>query len=66
MICAQVTGWFMSMPAFLTNDLRYQSTWVLDQNGTTTSLPFQVAAATAPWNDRFSSVAARSAGIGAR
>ena len=66
MICVQVTGWFMSMPAFLTKDLRYHSTWVLDQNGATTSRPFQVAAATALRNERRVSVAERSAGIGAR
>src|SRR3954449_4686024 len=33
MIWSQVTGWLMSRPAFSTNDLRYQSTWVFDQNG---------------------------------
>ena len=33
MIWSHVTGWLMSMPAFSTKDLRYHSTWVLDQNG---------------------------------
>ena len=47
MIWSQVTGWPMSRPAFSTNDLRYQRTWVLDQNGATTSWSFQVAAAAA-------------------
>src|SRR3954465_1837300 len=66
MIWSQVTGWFMSMPAFLTKDLRYQSTWVLDQNGATTILPFQVAAAVAPLKDCCVSLSWRSWGIGAR
>ena len=44
MIWSQVTGWLMSRPASSTNDLRYQSTWVLDQNGATTSWSSQVAA----------------------
>ena len=44
MIWSQVTGLLMSMPAFSTKDFRYQSTWVFDQNGATTSLPSQVAA----------------------
>ena len=51
MIWSHVTGLLMSIPAFLTKDLRYQSTWVLDQNGATTSWPFQVAASTAPLKD---------------
>ncbi len=51
MIWSHVTGWLMSMPAFWTKDFRYQSTWVLDQNGATTILPFQVAAAVAPLKD---------------
>src|SRR4051794_38130188 len=33
MIWSHVTGWLMSRPAFSTNDLRYQSTWVFDQKG---------------------------------
>ena len=44
MIWSQVTGCFMSRPAFSTNDLRYQRTWVLDQNGATTIWSSQVAA----------------------
>src|SRR5690349_13723662 len=48
MIWSQVTGWDMSRPAFSTKDLRYQSTWVLDQNGKTTSLSSHVAASIAP------------------
>ena len=66
MIWSHVTGLFMSMPAFSTKDLRYQSTWVLDQNGKTTSLSFQVPAATAPLNDCCFSWSCTSCGIGAR
>ena len=66
MIWLQVTGLLMSMPAFWTKDLRYHSTWVLDQNGATTSLPFQVAAARALRKDCLRRVEARSGGIGAR
>ena len=44
MIWSHVTGWAMSMPAFSTKDLRYQSTCVLDQNGNTASWSSQVAA----------------------
>src|SRR5512141_889319 len=62
MSCAQVTGLFMSMPAFWTKDLRYHSTWVLDQNGATTSVPFQVAAAMALLKDCLRRVEARPAG----
>ena len=56
----------MSMPAFSANDLRYQSTWVLDQNGATTSSPSHVAASTAPLKDCCFSLLCRSSGIGAR
>src|SRR3954447_11667265 len=66
MIWSQVTGLFMSTPAFCTKDFRYQSTWVFDQNGATTSLPSQVAAAVAPLNDCCSSLSWRSCGMGAR
>ena len=66
MIWSHVTGLFMSMPVLSTKDLRYQSTWVLDQNGKTTSLPFQVPAATAPLNDCCWSRLCTSCGIGAR
>src|SRR6476661_1394964 len=37
MIWSQVTGCDMSRPAFWTNDLRYHSTCVFDQNGKTTT-----------------------------
>ena len=66
MIWSQVTGWLMSMPAFWTNDFRYQSTCVLDQNGATTSWPFHVAAAVAPLKDCCLSVSWRLWGSGAR
>ena len=66
MIWSHVTGLLMSMPAFCTNDLRYQSTWVLDQNGATTSWSFQVAASTAPLKDCCFSLPCRSAGMVAR
>ena len=66
MIWSQVTGLFMSMPVLSTKDLRYQSTWVLDQNGNTTSWSSQVAAATAPLNDCCFSWLCTSCGIGAR
>ena len=66
MIWSQVTGWDMSMPAFSTKDLRYQSTCVFDQNGNATSWPPQVAAADAPLNDWSVSWACMSSGIGAR
>src|SRR3954452_6070075 len=66
MIWSQVTGLLMSMPAFCAKDFRYQSTWVFDQNGATTSSPSQVAAAVAPLNDCCSSLSWRSCGMGAR
>src|SRR3954447_1676563 len=66
MICCQVTGLFMSMPDFWTNDLRYHRIWVLDQNGATTSWFFQVAAAVAPLNAWFFHLDCRSCGIFAR
>ena len=43
MIWSQVTGCVMSRPSPAT-DLRYQSSWVLAQNGTATSPPCQVDA----------------------
>src|SRR3954452_24186889 len=66
MIWSHVTGWLMSMPAFSTNDLRDQSTCVFDQNGKTTSLPPQVAAAVAPLKDWSVSCDCMSSGIGAK
>src|SRR3954451_14361842 len=66
MIWSHVTGWLMSMPAFSTDDLRYQSTCVFDQNGKTTSLPPQVAAAVAPLKDWSVSCDCMSSGIGAK
>src|SRR3954469_5256280 len=63
---SQVTGWVMSRPAAWATDLRYQSSWVLAQNGTATSLPFQVepsmADCTTPCDTRW----ATSSGTGAR
>src|SRR3954452_24869132 len=56
----------MLSPAFWAKDLRYQSTWVLDQNGATTILPFQVAAAVAPLKDCCVSLSCRLWGSGAR
>ena len=66
MIWSHVTGLLMSIPAFWTNDLRYQSTWVLDQNGATTSWSFQVAASTAPLKDCVLSLSWKVLGIAAR
>ena len=49
MISFQVTGWFSgSSPACWATDLRYQSNWVLAQNGAATSLSFHVEVVTAP------------------
>src|SRR3954449_4369840 len=56
----------MSRPAFLAKDLRYHSTWVLDQNGNTTSWPCQVAESTAPLKDCCLSLACTASGIGSR
>ena len=42
---SQVTGWFRSSPDCAASDLRYQSSWVLAQNGTVTSSSCQVRAA---------------------
>ena len=39
----------MSSPAASATDLRYQSSWVLAQNGTATSSSFQVADSSEPW-----------------
>src|SRR5690349_17859646 len=67
MIWSHVTGWDMSIPAFSTKDLRYQSTWVLDQNGKTTSLSSHVAASIAPLKVPWSSSCAfASCGSSAR
>ena len=66
MIWSQVTGLVMSMPAFCTKDLRYHSTWVLDQNGNATSWPPQVAAAVAPLKDCLVSFFCSALEIGAR
>ena len=67
MIWSHVTGCDMSMPAFSTKDLRYQRTWVLDQNGKTTSLSFHVAASIAPLKvPCSSSLALASCGTSAR
>src|SRR3954465_3851093 len=66
MTWSHVTGWVMSRPAAWATDLRYQSSWVLAQNGTATSLPFQVepsmADCTTPSDTRW----ATSSGTGAR
>src|SRR4051794_11709175 len=66
MTWSHVTGWLMSRSAALATDLRYQSSWVFAQNGTATSLPFQVepsmADCTTPWDTRW----ATSSGTGAR
>ena len=67
MIWSHVTGFDMSSPALSTKDLRYQRTWVLDQNGKTTSLSFHVASSIAPWKvPCFSSWAFASWGTSAR
>ena len=51
MIWSQVTGCVMSSPAASATDLRYQSSCVLAQNGTATSLSFQVEPSIAPLDD---------------
>ena len=56
----------MSRPALSTNDLRYHSTWVLDQNGATTSWSSHVAASTALAKACSSNFDCRSEGISAR
>src|ERR1700754_2121849 len=66
MIWSQVTGLLMSGPYLSTNDLRYHSTWVLDQNGATTSWPSHVAASTALGNACSSNFACMSAEMGGR
>ena len=66
MIWSQVTGCSMSIPALSTKDLRYQRTWVLDQNGATTSWSSQVAAADALSKACSLNVSCMSCGISAR
>src|SRR3954454_10471640 len=65
-IWSQVTGWVMSSPAAAATDLRYQSSCVLAQNGTATSLSFQVADSSAPGTTPSLTWDATSSGIGAR
>ena len=56
----------MSSPAALATDLRYQSSWVLAQNGTATSLPFHVAPSTAALTVSAVKPATMACGTGAR
>ena len=56
----------MSSPAASATDLRNHSSWVLAQNGTATSLPFQVADSSEPWTTPSLTSEATSSGTGAR
>src|SRR3954447_6844545 len=63
---SQVTGFVMSSPAASATDFRYQSSWVLAQNGTATSLPFHLADARDPGTTPSLTWDATSLGTGAR
>src|SRR5689334_9010318 len=63
---SHVTGFVMSSPAALATDLRYQSSWVLAQNGMATSLSFQVEPSMADWTTPSDTRLATSSGTGAR
>ena len=56
----------MSSPAASATDFRYQSSWVLAQNGIATSSPSQVAPSIAHWTTPSVTRAATSGGTGAR
>src|SRR3712207_3889706 len=63
---SQVTGWVMSSPAASATDLRYQSSWVLAQNGMATSSPSHVAESIELCTTPSVTRSARSPGTGAR
>src|SRR3954453_11035214 len=66
MIWSHVTGLVMSRPADLASDLRYQSSWVLAQNGAATSLPFQGEACTEGFTMSWVNVPLELSGTSAR
>src|SRR3954467_14951033 len=66
MSCSQVTGLLMSSLAALAALLRYQSSWVLAQNGTATSEPFHFDASIAALTVSLVKPATMFRGTGAR
>ena len=66
MIWSHVTGFERSRPMSATSDLRYQSSWVLAQNGTVTRLPCHDAPSTADGTTPSVTRAATPGGTGAR